>query len=229
MDRTDYEAVVVGVGGMGSAAVAHLAARGVDVLGIERFDVPHANGSSHGETRIVRAAYGEGAAYVPLVARAYELWRDLESTASERLLTVTGSVTAGPPGDDLVPDAVAACEAHDLAHEVVGGATLTDRYAALSVPASYRAVVQPDGGFLAAERCVAAHVDRAHAAGAEVHGRERVVDWRAPESGGPVRVTTDRGTYVADHLVVAAGAWTGRVCPALGDALTPERQVQAWL
>ena len=92
-----YDAIVVGVGGMGSAALYHLARRGRRVLGLERFDVPNDMGSSHGVTRIIRLAYYEHSSYVPLLERAYELWRELERAAGEQLLHVTGSVDAGNP------------------------------------------------------------------------------------------------------------------------------------
>src|SRR5688572_25893222 len=96
-----YDAVVVGVGGMGAAACYHLARRSRRVLGLERFDVPHALGSSHGITRIIRLAYYEHPAYVPLLRRAYELWRELETGFGEQLLHLTGSIDASGP-DEVV-------------------------------------------------------------------------------------------------------------------------------
>src|ERR687884_1984252 len=96
MVASAYDVIVLGVGGMGSAAAYRLARRGKRVLGLERFDVPHEFGSSHGLTRIIRLAYYEDPAYVPLLRRAYELWRELEGRARERLLYIPGSVDAGP-------------------------------------------------------------------------------------------------------------------------------------
>ena len=93
----DYDVIVVGVGGMGSAAAFHAARRGARVLGLEQFEIPHDKGSSHGLTRIIRLAYWEDLAYIPLLLRAYELWRELEHLAGESLLTITGSVDAGAP------------------------------------------------------------------------------------------------------------------------------------
>ena len=103
----DYDAIVVGVGAMGSAATYHLARRGERVLGLERYDIPHARGSSHGVTRIIRKAYYEHPDYVPLLERAYENWRDLDAGHPTDLLHTTGLVMAGPPGSDKVADAVA--------------------------------------------------------------------------------------------------------------------------
>ena len=83
-----YDVIVIGVGGMGSATAYHLARRKKKVLGIEQFDIPHQLGSSHGVNRIIRLAYAEHPSYVPLLRRAYELWRELENSTGERLLVV---------------------------------------------------------------------------------------------------------------------------------------------
>ena len=92
-----YDAIVIGLGGMGSATLYQLAKRGKRVLGIEQFGIAHELGSSHGVTRIIRLAYHEHPSYVPLMRRAYELWRDLEAETEEQILHITGSIDAGPP------------------------------------------------------------------------------------------------------------------------------------
>jgi sarcosine oxidase len=223
---TSYDAIVVGVGGMGSAACYHLARRGLRVLGLERFDVPHSMGSSHGVNRIIRLAYYEDPSYVPLLRRAYELWRELETGFGERLLHVTGSIDAGGPDDEVFAGSRRSCELHGLAHEVLTSAELSRRYPGYRLPATHLAVYQPEGGFLVSERCVVAHVVAAQAAGAEVRARERVLDWQPIGDG--VRVTTDHGQYRASRLVICAGAWIGKVAPVLAALARPERQVLGW-
>jgi sarcosine oxidase len=109
-----FDAIVVGVGGVGSAALYRLADRGLDVLGLERFDVPHARGSSHGETRIIRRVQHEDPAYVPLADRASELWRDLEAVTGRDLLHRTGSVHVGPADSTFLENCIDACETADL-------------------------------------------------------------------------------------------------------------------
>jgi sarcosine oxidase len=222
-----YDAIVIGVGGMGSAACFHLARRGKRVLGLERFDIPHTMGSSHGVNRIIRLAYYEDPSYVPLLRRAYELWRDLESGFGEQLLYITGSIDASERDGEVFRGAVESCELHDLPHDVLSSADLNRRFPAYRLPPDHFALFQPEGGFLLSERCIVAHVFGALAAGAEIRARERVLDW-APTGGG-VRVETDRGTYQAEQLVISAGAWMQRLVPALGSLARPERQVLAWL
>src|ERR1700739_146866 len=97
-----YDVIVLGLGAMGSATAYHLAARGKRVLGIEQFTSPHDKGSSHGGSRILRQAYFEGADYIPLVLRAYELWRRLEADAGVRLLHITGGLTLGAADGEMV-------------------------------------------------------------------------------------------------------------------------------
>jgi sarcosine oxidase len=227
MSEHRFDAIVVGVGGMGSAAVYHLARRAKRVLGLERFDIPNDMGSSHGVTRIIRLAYFEHPGYVPLLKRAYALWRELQDLAGEQLLYITGSVDAGPPGSPVFEGARSSAELHGLSHEVLTSAELTRRFPAYRLSPETMAVLQPEGGFLLPERCIVAHVNAALALGAEVHGREQVLEWE-PRGDGVV-VRTSRATYTAESLLVTAGAWAAKLIPRLVGLAVPERQVLAWL
>jgi len=221
-----YDAIVVGVGGMGSAACYHLARRGLRTLGLERFDIPHTMGSSHGISRIIRLAYYEHPSYVPLLLRAFELWDDLERESERRLLEVTGTIDSSAPDEIVFSGALTACEQFGLEHEVLTSAELTARYPGYQLPSGHLALFQPHGGFLLPERCISAHVEGALAAGADIRARERVIAWEPLGDG--VRVTTDRGTYQAGSLVLAAGAWMASLVPGLAHLAEPERQVLGW-
>jgi sarcosine oxidase len=212
---------------MGSAACWHLAQRGKRVLGLERFDIPHNMGSSHGFNRIIRLAYFEHPSYVPLLRRAYENWRQIETLFGERLLFITGSIDAGPPGSAVVEGAIRACHDHLLPHEVLSGSELHARYHGYSLPKDYLAIFQPEGGFVAAERAIVAHVMMAQSKGADIRAREKVLGWETTGEGG-VRVRTVRGVYEAAGLVVSAGAWISDLVPALAGKAVPERQVLGW-
>lgn len=221
-----YDAIVLGVGGMGSATLYHLAQRGLRVLGIERYDIPNDMGSSHGITRIIRLAYYEHLSYVPLLKRAYELWRQLQDMFGEQLLFTTGSLDIGRQGSQVFEGSRSSCELHNLPHEILSGEQVNERFPGYHLPDDLMALFQPDGGFLLPERCIVAHVTGAVGMGAEVHGREEVLEWRPVASG--IEVTTDRSTYLTDKLVVCAGAWTGKLVPELSGLLAAERQVLGW-
>jgi sarcosine oxidase len=221
-----YDVIVAGVGGMGSAAVYHLARRGAKALGLEQFDIPHELGSSHGVTRIIRLAYAEHPDYVPLLRRAYELWRELEVDAGERLLIVTGGFDIGEMQSSIVRGSLGSCARHDLPHEVLDADTLRERFPGYQLPQSMVAVYQPDAGILLPERCIVAHVNAALQRGAEVHTREPVIDWGIDD--GSVWVRTDRETYRARRLVITAGSWAHNLVPALKELAVPERQVLLW-
>jgi len=221
-----YDVIVIGVGGMGSAAVYHVAARGATVLGLEQFAMPHARGSSHGLTRIIRLAYWEHHSYVPLLRRAYALWRELERHAGEQLLIVGGSIDAGLAGSRPITGALEACAQFGLTCDVLDATQLSARFPAYHLPGDVVAVFQPDGGFLLAERSVIAHVTAALARGAAVHTRERVTQWRTVR--GNVEVRTNVSTYHARRLIVTAGPWAGTMLPQLRGVLSPERQVVMW-
>jgi sarcosine oxidase len=221
-----HDAIVLGLGGMGSAALCHLARRGARVLGIEQFDVAHDRGSSHGLTRIIRLAYYEHESYVPLLRRSWALWRDLERETGRRLLHITGSIDASREHEPVFAGSLDSCRVHGLPHEVLTSAELTSRFPGYRLPSDHVALFQPDGGLLDPEGCVRAHTELARSLGAELALHHRVLAWQPVANGIEVRTADAR--YTADRLVIAAGAWTGKLLPALAAVAVPERQVVAW-
>lgn len=211
---------------MGTAAAHHLAARGQRVRVFERFALGHDRGSSHGLSRIIRLAYFEHPSYVPLLRRAFELWRTLERQAGEPLLHVTGALDVGAIGSEVFEGSRRSCLEHDLPHQILSGTDLARRFPAWRQHDRFAAVFQPDGGFLAAERCVLAHAAGARKAGTVIHEHEPVLSWEA--GGGRVAVRTARGGYDAGQLVLSAGAWMGSLVPPLAGLMQPERQVLGW-
>jgi sarcosine oxidase len=183
-------------------------------------------GSSHGLTRIIRLAYYEHPSYVPLLRRAYELWRQLENMVQERLLIVTGSIDASPAEGEVFTGSKTSCDIHHLPHEVLDHRELKARFPGYRLPKGSMALYQPDGGFLLSERCIVAHVMAAQELGAEVHGQEHVMGWEVKGQG--VEVQTDCGRYSAAKLVVCAGAWGAKLVPELATLAVPERQVLGW-
>ncbi len=224
----NYDCIVLGVGAMGSSTVYDLAAkRGQKVLGLEKFDIPHAEGSSHGVNRVIRLAYYEDPSYVPLMRRAYELWEEIEELAGEKLLYRIGSIDAAPAGHEVFEGSLESCLVHDIPHEVLNHDQVNQRFPGYRMPPGHMALLQQDGGFLLAERSIVAYVNASLAAGAEIHARESVLSWEP--TGDGVLVHTGRAEYTAEKLVITAGAWTAGMVPSLAELAVPERQVLAWL
>lgn len=221
-----FDVIVLGVGGMGSAACFELARRGHRVLGLEQFPLVHDRGSSHGHTRIIRTAYAEGPAYVPLVRRAFERWYELEQLTGRHLLTECPCLNAGPPGSEHVEGVRASVREHKLASEELTGEEINRRFPAFGFPADYVGVLEQAAGFLYVEECVRAHVETAMSHGAAIHAEEPVRSWKAVGDG--VEVTTNKGTYRAAKLVVTAGAWATKLLADIGVPLGVMRQVLTW-
>ncbi|MCU0491319.1 MAG: N-methyl-L-tryptophan oxidase [Chloroflexaceae bacterium] len=225
-----YDVIVLGLGGMGSATAYQLAARGKRVLGLERHTPAHSLGSSHGRSRIIRQAYLEDPAYVPLLLRAYELWEQIErETDNEgQLLTITGGLMMGPPTSQTVAGSRLSAETHGLAHEMLTAADIRRRFPSLHPADDVIALYEAKAGFLDPEACVRAHLSRAAELGAELHFEEPALAWEAGPRGEGVRVTTARGSYEAAQLIIAAGAYTPPLLADLGLPLEVVRQVLFW-
>jgi sarcosine oxidase len=228
MDTRVFDQIVIGAGGMGSAAIYELARRGQRVLGLEQHTIPHELGSSAGGTRIFRFAYFEHPSYVPLMRLSFGRWQALERDFGERLITVTGGLDIGLPAGRVVSGARAACRAHGLTHEILSAGEVERRHPAWRLPSDFAAVYQPEAGFLPADRAILAHVTLARRLGADVRESEAVRTWRAV--GDRVEVETEQGRYEAGALIVAAGAWSGKVLAGygFGTLAVPERQVVGW-
>jgi sarcosine oxidase len=224
--RSDFDIIVVGLGAMGSAAAYHLALGGKRVLGIDRFRPPHAHGSSHGRTRIIREAYFEHTLYVPLVCRAYDLWNDLERKSGRRLLLRTGGLMIGPENGVLVPGAKKSAEDHNLTYEILRAAEMRHRYPAFEPPDDVVAVWEPRAGVLFPELAVQTHLELALDAGATLQFDEPVLNWA--QEGRQLRVTTGSRAYRAERLLLSVGAWMGSLTPGLNLPLCIERQVLCW-
>lgn len=220
------DAIVVGLGADGSAAAARLAERGAKVLGIEAFSRGHTNGSSGGLTRVIRLAYYEHPDYVPLLKRAWELWRDLERATGEELLRQTGGVYAGPRDGELVAGSLRSAREHSLEHELLDPDALRERLPLFRFEPEWWGVAEATAGYLVPERAIAAHLALAERHGADLRFDERVLSWS--KDGDGVRVTTDRGTYRAEKLVIAAGAWNARLLPRIAPFLEVKRVPLFW-
>ena len=219
-------AIVIGTGGVGSAAAFHLAERGAKVLGLDRFGAAHDRGSSHGQTRIIRQAYFEHPDYVPMAVRSYELWNQLAERAGQKLYHEVGLVQIGPPDGVVVPGVLEAARAHNLPVEHLSADEVHAQWPGFRVREGYAAAFERRAGYLRVEDCIRAHLDAARDCSAELRTGIEVRRWSADGHG--VRVETDAGTFTADRLIITAGAWAGQLLADLGIRLEVRRKPLYW-
>lgn len=218
-----YDAIVIGLGVMGSATLRTLAGRGLRVLGLDRHDPPHSMGSSHGRARMIREAYFEHPLYVPLVRRAYQLWEALEEESGERLLYITRGLSIGPRGCEMLRGALESCRRHGIEAGHLDAPELRRAFPAIECDRETVAVLEPRAGYLLPGPCVAALLDSARREGAEIRTEEARA-WRG--DGAEAQVETSAGEYRTRSLVLAAGAWMSSLLTDLRLSLTVERVLQ---
>jgi len=227
MPSTHFDVIVAGLGAMGSATAARLALRGKKILGLDRWRPGHPYGSSHGDSRIIREMYFENPLYVPIVQRAHELWRELESRTGIRLMEITGGLMIGPEHGGLVRGTLRSGHEHALPCEVLNAAQVAERFPAFGLRDGDVAVFDPRAGYLNPEAGNAAHLKLAAEEGADLRFEEPVEKWRALAEG--VEVTTPFGVYSGKRLVISAGARNPQILGDLNLHLEVERQAVFWL
>jgi sarcosine oxidase len=221
-----YDVIVIGLGGMGSSAAYHLAARGQRVLGLERFGPAHDQGASHGGSRITRQSYFESPEYVPLLLRAYDLWEQVARDSGRDVISLTGGLMMGRPESRTVAGSLESALRWGLKHEMLDAAEVRRRFPTLAPRRDEVALYEAKAGFVRPEETVSAHLELATRHGADLHFDEPVRSWG--DAPGGVRVVTAAGTYTAGQLVVTPGPWAPQLLADLGVSFSIERQVQYW-
>lgn len=231
MPTKHADVIILGVGAMGSAAADHLAAAGKSVIGIEQFTIGHALGSSHGGSRIIRQSYFEHPDYVPLLKRSYELFEELNeyrrAAGEDDILHQTGGLYFGDPETETFVGSKLAAEEYHLPHEILNAEQIRERFPQFTPDETDLGLYEERAGYVVPEATILTQVKRARENGAEILENETVMDCEPLAQGG-VKVTTDRGIYTADTLVVTAGAWSGKLLSELRIPLYVERQVMHW-
>ena len=223
-----WDVVIAGLGVMGSAASWELARRGARVLCVERQGrVPHARGSSHGETRVIRRAYFEDPSYVPLIGRAYAAWDELSARGNEALFERVGVLVAGPPDGMVVRGVERASAEHGVPVERIRGVDIPTRFPGFAGTEEWLGLFEPDAGFLHAERCVAALLRAAREEGATVELGRELESFHAREDG--VEATIGGERVHAGALVIAGGAWSSRLLAGARLPLAVSRKVLLWM
>jgi sarcosine oxidase len=225
-----FDVIVVGLGAMGSAAVYQLSKRGARVLGLEAFTPAHDKGSSHGESRIIRQAYFEDPAYVPLVLRAYELWDQLQEESNENLMRITGGVAIGPRNGTLVAGCMRSATTHGLGHDLFDANQMRRRFPQFALADDEVGFYEEKAGYLKPEECIRQHLRCASKRGADLRFEEPMLSWNASQDGGDsVSVTTKKQTYHARSLVLCVGPWFAELVPDVSMPVVVSRRVQFWL
>lgn len=223
-----YDVIVVGLGGMGSAVAAQAAERGLHVLGLEQFEPLHDRGASTGESRLIRKAYFEDPAYVPIVLRAYELWRELEAKTGVDILRITGILMLGEPDSRTLVGARQSAQLHDLVLEELSRDDVRERYPMVSIRPGESAIFEPDAGFVRPEAAIKAHLDVARAHGARLRFGARVSGWEPIGDDGVAVTLAGSETIGARKLALCMGPWFVEQAAALGVQLRVQRNVQGW-
>lgn len=221
-----FDFLVLGLGGVGCATLYHLASRGYQVAGIDRFPIAHDRGSSHGHTRLIRQSYFEHPAYVPLVQRAFELWEQLGVEHGRDVYYETGIIECGPKDGELVSGVLASAAQHNLDVEHLSVSQARDRWPQFGFSEHDSIVYEQRAGFLLVEQCVSAHVELAQWAGAETFCDQTILEVKSESN--VVRVKTNKAEFTADKVVLGVGAWARDLIPELADLITVLRKPLHW-
>ena len=228
------EVIVIGLGAMGSATLYQLAKAGVSVLGIDQFHPPHDRGSSHGETRITRLALGEGEAYVPLVKRSHEIWRELESATGQSLLhQVGGLIFAGSNdrqaahgAEDFLKTTCEVAVKHNIQHERLRADEMSERFPQFKFHAGESGYYEPEAGYVRPEACIQAQLDQAKMQGADIHFNESFLGWE--KDGQGLCIMTNQSVYRTERVVLSAGPWIGKLVSEWQSITHTYRQLLHW-
>lgn len=210
-----------------------LAKRGAKVAGIDRYSPPHKLGSTHGDTRVTRLAIGEGERFVPFAMRSHEIWREIESETGVSVMTNTGGlIMSSASGQSLhgsskfLETTIAAAEKFGIAHRVLNAGEIAAEFPQFLLDGSESGYFEDEAGFLRPELGVATQLDLAAKLGADLRLNERVL--RVEKDGEGVKVTTDKGSYLAATAIVSAGPWVSELIPTASDMFKVYRQVLYW-
>lgn len=218
-----FDAIVAGVGSMGSSTCYYLAKRGYKVLGLEQFDISHELGSHAGQSRIIRKAYFEHPDYVPLLERAYQNWKHIERETGEQLYFKTGLLYAGTPTNEIIKGVKLAASLYNIELENLKA----DTYPEFNFPESFEILFEPEAGFISPEKAIRLYAAAAKNNGAAIHANEKVIEWE--KEGGGLVVKTDKNIYHCNKLIITAGAWSGKMIPGYSNKIKVTRQFVAWI
>lgn len=209
--------IVAGLGAMGSASLYQLSKTNLNVLGIDRYDPPHEQGSSHGETRITRSAVGEGDEFVPLVICSNEIWRELSKKTGKALFKRTGGLIFSSGKEksllhakDIFNETIRIARENNISHEILEYGELCSRFPNIKFESDSRGYFEHDAGYLKPELCIEANLEQARKNNAVVNINEEIISIDFKTKQDRVIVTTDKDSYISKKIVLTVGPWVNR-------------------
>lgn len=227
VSENNFDVIVIGVGSMGAPACYYLAKRGYKVLGLEQFDITHELGSHAGQSRIIRKAYFEHPAYVPLLNRAYDNWKQLEQETGEQVYHETGVVYFGQPDQEIIRGVKLSAGLHHVPVEEVDASTSGQRFNRFHLPTGFETIFEPGAGFITPEKAILLYAGQAVKHGCSIHVREKAITWQ--KDGNSIIVKTNADVYRCSKLIITAGAWAGNLVPGIAGKIKITRQFVAWI
>jgi sarcosine oxidase len=226
VEDIEADVIIVGAGSVGSMAAWQLSRAGVNVVAIDRFSIPGPFSAYAGESRLFRKVYAEGGHYTPVLARAQELWRELERESGLSLLKTPGAVTILDNDHPEVASLTAAATDHGLTFTRLAGDEARAAYPEHTIRDGDVAIFDPEGGYVRSEQAVVAALRLAAVNGARFLDNRAVTAVEGDGEGWVV--VTDRERVTAPRVLVTTGTGAGRACDALGTHVAVLPQVLTW-
>jgi sarcosine oxidase len=221
-----YDAIVIGVGSMGSSTCYYLARQGYKVLGLEQFSIPNEMASHSGQSRLIRKAYFEHSDYVPLLKRAYENWEHIQQQTGEKIFYETGLLYCGSPHHPIIKGVKASAAQHKIQLQVFNAANAKAIYPQFNFVKNDEVILEKNAGFLLPAKAISIYVDEAQKYGADIRAHQEVISWEKEKNS--IKVKTASGDFETRKLILTAGAWTSKLIPQLQNELSVTRQTLFW-
>ncbi|GAB4578199.1 MAG: N-methyl-L-tryptophan oxidase [Anaerolineales bacterium] len=223
--KQSFDVIVLGLGGLGSAALYWLARQKKQVLGLEQFEIGHGRGGSQDHSRIIRLSY-HTPQYVQLAKQAYAAWAELEADAEERLIIKTGGLDLSPPNAKIpITDYMTSMTLAGVPFEILDASETMRRWPQFRLPDGTTTLFQAESGIATPNKSNAAHLRMAQAHGATLRDNLSITSIRPLNGEIELEVsweTSNRLHLRCQTLILTPGAWTNQALAYFGLSLPLE-------
>lgn len=223
----NYDLIIIGCGGIGSAALYSAVRAGLKTLCIEQYEQNHNRGGTHGETRAFRKVYYENPLYTPLLHQAYLDWKKLNQQANKILFVENGVLEMCFPNSSVALAAIDSAKKYRIPLEVLSSQEIEQRFPGFRVPEGMIGIFQPEAGFLYVDDCLNYFIDHSRSAGANILFNEKVLAWQVTNDH-LIQIKTNKNTYQSKFLIVTAGSWASEIFPELNLPLNIVQKKLFW-